>query len=60
MARLALPVQADGGLYDRIGDVVAGNGGTLFVTTNNAVPGVMAGAGDVVMRLRPLPSTASR
>jgi glucose/arabinose dehydrogenase len=53
MARLALPVQADGGLYDRIGDVVAGNGGTLFVTTNNAVAGVMAGTGDVVMRLRP-------
>ena len=58
MARLALPVQAagrSGGLSDRIGDVVAGDGGTLFVVTSNNLPGVeAAAASNVVVRLRPV------
>jgi glucose/arabinose dehydrogenase len=51
VARLALPVQdGNGGMADRVGDVVAGDGGTLFVVTNNGLLDR-----DVVVRLRPLP-----
>jgi len=57
VARLALPLQAPaGGLADRVGDVVAGEGGTLFaVTANGLVNGVAGAASDVVVRLKPLP-----
>jgi hypothetical protein len=60
IARLALPVQADGKSPDRIGDVVAGDGGTLFVAMNNGLlAGGAAGAdSDVVVRLRPVPTAA--
>jgi DMSO/TMAO reductase YedYZ molybdopterin-dependent catalytic subunit len=59
IARLALPAQADDGLSDRIGDVVAGDGGTLFAATNNVDPGGASDAGrDVVVRLRPVPTAA--
>ena len=55
IARLALPAQADTGFSDRIGDVVAGDGGMLFAATHNANPGDVSGAGsDVVVRLRPV------
>ena len=61
LARMALPVQKAGGMSDRIGDVVAGEGGMLFVATNNAVPGMDAGvASDVVVRLKPVPAAAGR
>jgi hypothetical protein len=61
LARLALPVQKAGGMSDRIGDVVAGDGGTLFAVTSNALPGVDAGAAsDVVVRLRPVPAADGR
>jgi hypothetical protein len=55
LARLALPVQAaDGTLADSVGDVVAGNAGTLFVATSN---GIVTGlANDVVVRLTPVQS----
>jgi hypothetical protein len=56
LARLALPLQATGGLTDRVGDVVAGDGGTLFAVTNNGLVGGVAGsASDVVVRLTPAP-----
>jgi len=50
LARLALPMQSrqDGGMSDRVGDVVAGEGGTLFAVTSNGL-----GASDVVVRLTP-------
>jgi glucose/arabinose dehydrogenase len=58
LARLALPVQAtgqDGGISDRVGDVVAGESGTLFVATSNGlVGGDSAAAADVVVRLTPV------
>ena len=58
IARLALPVQAAGRMSDRLGDVVVGHGGTLFVATSNGLqPGV---ASDVVMRLTPVLSAAAR
>jgi glucose/arabinose dehydrogenase len=61
LARLALPAQADTGFSDRIGDLVAGDGGTLFAATNNANPGDVSDAGsDVVVRLRPVQATAAR
>ena len=62
LARLALPLQsATGGMSDRIGDVVAGEGGTLFAVTNNGlVDGVAGTASDVVVRLRPLPASPGR
>jgi hypothetical protein len=52
MLRLALPAQADRGTSDRIGDVVAGDGGMLFAVTNNALHN--GDAGDVVVRLTPV------
>ena len=61
MARLALPVQAAGRMSDRIGDVVAGENGTLFVTTSNGLVGGASGAAnDVVVRLTPLPAASAR
>jgi len=58
IARLALPVQAAGRVSDRLGDVAAGQGGTLFVATSNGLqPGV---ANDVVIRLTPVASAAAR
>jgi hypothetical protein len=56
IARLALPARnwVDG-MSDRVGDVVAGEGGTLFVATSN---GLIDGAADVVVRLKPVPATA--
>ena len=55
LARLALPIQsADGGMSDLVGDIVAGDGGTLFVATSNILPGSAGAASDVVVRLRPL------
>jgi hypothetical protein len=53
LARLALPVRAaDGTLADSVGDVVAGEAGTLFVATSN---GLVTGlASDVVVRLTPV------
>jgi len=62
LARLALPLQsATGGMSDRIGDVVAGDGGMLFAVTNNGhVDGVAGAASDVVLRLRPLPASSGR
>jgi hypothetical protein len=52
IARLGLPAQADDGLSDRIGDVVAGDGRTLFAATQNGDPGGASDAGsDVVVRL---------
>ena len=38
MARLAMPVKTAGGLSDRIGDVLAGDDGTLFLATQTAQP----------------------
>ena len=59
LARLALPLQATGGLTDRVGDVVAGEGGTLFAVTSNGLVGGAAGAAsDVVVRLKPVPAPA--
>lgn len=59
LARLALPAQADSGWSDRIGDIVAGDGGTLFAATHNA-GGVSDAGSDVVVRLRPVPKAAAR
>jgi hypothetical protein len=61
IARLALPAQSGSGLSDRIGDVVVGDGGTLFAVTHNVLPGADAGAAsDVVLRLRPVPASSAR
>jgi hypothetical protein len=62
IARLALPAQTASGLSDRIGDVVVGDGGTLFAVTNNGLGagGVGGVASDVVVRLRPLPAPPAR
>jgi len=61
VARLALPAQADDGLSARIGDLVAGDAGTLFaVTSNGVVDGAAGTASDVVVRLKPVPSSAAR
>jgi hypothetical protein len=60
LARLALPARnvADG-MSDRVGDIVAGEGGMLFVATSNGlVDGAPGVANDVVVRLRPVPATA--
>ena len=54
VARLAMPVQTAREIGDRIVDVVAGDGGTLFVATSNALPGSTGAASDVVVRLRPV------
>jgi hypothetical protein len=61
-ARLALPARSWGdGMADRVGDVVAGEGGTLFVATSNGVVDRAAGlAADVVVRLKPVPAAAAR
>jgi hypothetical protein len=59
LARLALPLQAaDGGMADSVGDVVAGEGGTLFVATSNGLSGagIASDASDVVVRLTPVPA----
>jgi hypothetical protein len=55
-ARLAFPVQAADRISDRLGDVVAGNGGTLFVTTSNGFADGALGGADVVVRLTPVPA----
>jgi len=61
VARLALPVQTVDGFSDRVGDIVAGEGGTLFVVTNNGlVNGVAGSASDVVVRLTPVPASPAR
>jgi len=61
MARLAFPLQRTDRISDRLGDVVAGNGGTLFVTTSNGlVGGAPGGADDVVVRLTPAPAQTTR
>jgi hypothetical protein len=62
LARLALPAQTvDAGTADRVGDIVAGEGGTLFVVTNNGlVDGAPGTASDVVVRLKPVPSSTAR
>jgi glucose/arabinose dehydrogenase len=63
LARMALPLQsATGGMSDRVGDVVAGDGGTLFVVTSNGLLGgdVAATASDVIVRLRPLQAPPAR
>ena len=61
IARLALPVQAATRISDRLGDVVAGNGGTLFVTTSNGLAaGARGGADDVVIRLTPVRALTAR
>ena len=56
LARLALPVwNAGAEMADRVGDIVAGDGGTLFVATSNGLVGGSPGfANDVVVRLRPV------
>jgi glucose/arabinose dehydrogenase len=56
LARLALPLwNLDAGMSDRVGDVVAGDGGTLFVATSNGLVGGAPGmANDVVVRLKPV------
>ena len=59
MARLTLPLQAAERMSDRIGDVVAGANGTLFVTTSNAVDPNSTSA-DVVVRLTPVPAQTAR
>ena len=59
MARLTLPVQSAERMSDRIGDVVAGANGTLFVTTSNAVEPNSA-AIDAVVRLTPVPAQTAR
>jgi glucose/arabinose dehydrogenase len=56
--RLAVPILAESrpaGLLDRIGDIVMGAGGTLFVATDNAeyVAGQVAATADVIVRLTP-------
>jgi hypothetical protein len=60
LARLALPAQGERGTLDRIGDVVAGDGGTLFLATQNAPAGAENTAIDVVVRLRPTPPATAR
>lgn len=62
LARLALPLQSTAGvLSDRVGDVVAGDGGTLFAVTNNGLADGAAGAAtDVVVRLTPAPTSGPR
>ena len=56
--RLTVPVLVGNelnGVLDRVGDAVAGNGGTLFLATNNAGRAGHAGAvaEDVIVRLTP-------
>ncbi len=58
MVRLTLPILSGsllGGVPDRIGDIVAGSGGTLFLATNNAgqAGGVGVDGEDVIVRLTP-------
>ena len=62
IARLAMPVRAGGGSSDRVGDVVVGDGGTLFVATSNGLPAntAVGAASDVVVRLRPVPASSGR
>lgn len=61
IVRLALPFQTlDAGMPDRVGDVVAGDGGTLFVVTNNGLVDGAAGTSDVVIRLTPVKASAAR
>ncbi len=61
LARLAFPLQAANRISDRLGDVVAGNGGTLFLTTSNGlVGGAPGGADDVVIRLTPVQAQTAR
>ena len=56
--RLTVPILPEGllaGVPDRVGDVVVGSGGTLFLATNNAERAGASGAGgeDVIVRLTP-------
>ena len=64
LARLALPLQRaqKDGMPNRIGDLVAGNGGTLFVVTSNGLgDGKLENvASGVVVRLRPLIRSTTR
>jgi hypothetical protein len=59
--RLALPARNwTDGMADRVGDVVAGGGGMMFVATSNGlVDGAPGIANDVVVRLKPVPTPAA-